>query len=135
MFLLVCVGIWYRDSVADAGTTSSSNKLEILPSTARIIPEQYIAILATGMDVETFVAVVQTDTPMTVQYKYNHTSSTPPIRGVAVADVSNTALQWLLESDMVASITPVSTRTKYCVGSRMGSGLTPVHRSRLGLLF
>jgi hypothetical protein len=113
--LLVLPMLCSRFATAEvvSSTTTSSPKLETLPSTAQIIPEQYVAIFSHAIDVSDFVHALPIDDNgdpiLNIQFMYNHTapSSTAPLRGVAVSNVSNAALQWLLESDLIVSVTPV----------------------------
>jgi hypothetical protein len=98
-------------------TPVTTSKLETLPTTARLIPGQYIAILATTIEIADFEAAVPVDEfnnnepILTICYKYNHSSpsSAVPMRGVAVSNVYENALEWLLGSDLVVSVTPVCT--------------------------
>jgi hypothetical protein len=95
---------------------ATASKLETLPKTARLIPGQYVAILASTIEISDFVAAVPVDEfnnnepILTIRYKYNHSSpsSAVPMRGVAVSNVYENALEWLLGSDLVFSVTPVS---------------------------
>jgi hypothetical protein len=102
-------------------TSTVSSKLEILPPTARTIPGEYVIIFAPSVVIDNFIATMpaphdnESNTQrlsMDKQYVYNHTFPvTPnhtPLRGMALSNVSDSALQWLLQSEPILSITPVS---------------------------
>ena len=88
-----------------------SSKLEILPSTARIIPGDYVIMLESTADASSFIETLNDDDlfwMMNVLYVYHHTSNmAKPLQGLALSNVSDVGLQTLLESELVDTITPV----------------------------
>ena len=88
-----------------------SSKLEILPSTARIIPGDYVIMLESTADASSFIETLNDDdlfSMMNVLYVYNHTwDMAKPLQGLALSNVSDIGLQKLLESELVDTISPV----------------------------
>lgn len=94
-----------------AFSQDASSKLETLPSTARIVPGDYVVMLDATVNIDDFIATLSDDDSddqslqMNIMYVYDHTKT---FTGLALSNVSNIGLQALLESEQVATITPVS---------------------------
>jgi hypothetical protein len=98
----------------------ASIKLETLPSSARVVPGDYVVMLDATADIDDFIATLSDDDSddqllqMNIMYVYNHTLSSPSsgtvkaFIGLALSNVSDIALEALLASEKVATITPVS---------------------------
>ena len=107
--LIGILSLWGSDA-----TDENENKFVTLPNTTRTIHKQYVIMLAGDVEIDDFKASLQTQTikdepKWFIKYIYNFTTplSIVPRRGATISNVSHIALQWLLESDMVISVTPV----------------------------
>ena len=92
----------------------TSIKLETLPSSARVVPGDYVVMLDATADIDDFIATLSDDDSSHIMYVYNHTLSSPSsgtvksFIGLALSNVSDVGLEALLASEKVATITPVS---------------------------
>jgi hypothetical protein len=113
IFLIYCCIAPSRYTSAQYVDSAAGSKLEVLPDTARVVPGHYVAIFADTIEVSDFVEAMPVDDYnepiLMIRYMYNNTppSATVPLRGVAVSNAYGGALEWLLESDLVVSVTPV----------------------------
>lgn len=103
MLLLQCRYVLSQDT---------SSKLETLPSTARIIPGDYVVMVENTEDIDRFIATLNDYhvLPADVLYVYNLTMdhTKPFLQGLSISNVSDVGLQALLESEFVDTIIPVS---------------------------
>jgi hypothetical protein len=93
-----------------------SSKLETLPSNTRMIPGDYVVMVPSTVTNDQFIVTLNDYelSPMNILYVYNHTISSTTssdhgisLQGLALSNVSDVALQGLLDSDLVATIVPV----------------------------
>lgn len=110
----------------------SATKLETLPDSARVVPGAYVVVFnkasaGSFFDAELevadlFIAVMKGAAvaqdgapPPQIRYEYKTTAA---VQGVAVTQVSEDTLHWLLASDFVTSITPVRSSSFCCFVQR-----------------
>jgi hypothetical protein len=106
-----------------AVATNPHEKIETLPESALLTPEQYIITISEAVvDIDDFVVSILSlynvddiDDEI-IQFVYNFISlpsstttinTVDPIRGRTISHVNDTILQWLMNSNDIATITPV----------------------------
>ena len=116
LLLFSCIDLNVLSQYAPPTDVETSSKLEVLPSTARIIPGDYVVMFPSTVDMNHFIDILHDFQLSTVNilYVYNQTipssSSSDDVKllqGLALSNVSDFELQELLESELVATITPV----------------------------
>ena len=115
LLLFSCIDLNVLSQYAPPTDVETSSKLEVLPTTVRIIPGDYVVMFPSTIDVNHFIDTLHDFqlSVVNILYVYNQTipsSSSDDVKllqGLALSNVSDFELQELLESELVATITPV----------------------------